>query len=53
MELICKKKVFEGKDGKEKTTFNYYVKTDSGYYIAVKPVFDDYKQLRAISTLEE
>ena len=38
MDLICKKHTFVSKkDNKEKTGFNFFVKTDNGMYIAVKP----------------
>lgn len=54
MDLICKKHTFVSKkDNKEKTGFNFFVKTDNGMYIAVKPVFDDYQKLRAIAKLED
>ena len=52
-ELICKKHSYNGKDGKERVGFNYFIKTDTGIYIAVKPVFDDYQKLRVISKLED
>lgn len=54
MDLICKKHTFVSKkDNKEKTGFNFFVKTDNGMYIAVRPVFDDYQKLRAIAKLED
>lgn len=53
LELICKKHNFTGKDGKEKVGFNYFIKTDSGSYIAIRPVFDDYAKLRVLSKVED
>lgn len=54
MDLVCKKHSFTSKkDKKEKTGFNFYVKTESGLYIAIRPVFDDYQKLRAIAKLED
>ena len=54
MDLIFKKHSFVSKkDNKEKSGFNFYIKTESGLYIAIRPVFDDYQKLRAIARLED
>lgn len=53
LELICKKRDFTGKDGKEKVGYNYYLRTESGSYIAIKPVFNDYSKLRVLAKCED
>lgn len=47
---IIKKKIEYQKNNEIKTAYNYYVVTDNGNYIAVKPVFkNDYSKLFIIS----
>ena len=53
IELICKKHTFTDKAGKEKVGMNYFIKTESGLYICIRPVFDDYQKLRVLSKLED
>lgn len=54
VELICKKHTFmDKKSGQEKVGMNYFIKTESGLYICIRPVFDDYQKLRVLSKLED
>ena len=53
VELIAKKHSFVGKNGATVLGFNYYLKTESGMYICIKPVFDDYQKLRVLAKVED
>lgn len=51
MKLIRKLSSFKDKDGKEKTTNNFYLELSENVYVAIRPVFDDDKKLlKAFST---
>ena len=39
MELLAKKYVYTGKDGKEYTGHNFYLSLDNGRKISIKPSF--------------
>ena len=41
MELLRKKVNYTDKNGKEKTVYNFYLKLDSGHFVAIKNTFKE------------
>lgn len=53
-QLIAKVRTYTGKDGVEKKGFNYYLETENGSRIQIKPSFtDDYIKMKVLAKVED